>query len=145
MIFTLGLWYAVTAINSVSGNTCVENVLLRNDSGELSLACTAWILGWYLCIEFRITWKRKDDCTGKQKFDKYSSIYNAQKMMFSIKELSSKCGQILYEKLFCAKLVIDNLGRTRKVWPFNDQCSHHMKTKLVCLVSIWWEHWLLKV
>ena len=55
LIPTLGLWYAVTAINSVSGKTCVEKVLLRSDSGELSLAWTAWILGWYLCIELRIT------------------------------------------------------------------------------------------
>jgi len=50
---TLSFWYAVTAMNCVSGK---QNVRTAPDDAILmtSRVLTMWKRGWYLCIEFRI-------------------------------------------------------------------------------------------
>jgi hypothetical protein len=57
-LLTWLFWYAVTAMNSVSGNLRV--VQLPTFSREfMSLARTTWNRGWYLRIEFRTVCEMK--------------------------------------------------------------------------------------
>ena len=54
---TRWFWYDVTAMNVVSGkvnvSALVKSVVSLCSSGFL----IKWILGWYLCIEFKMIWK----------------------------------------------------------------------------------------
>ena len=63
---TFWFWYAVTPINWVSGNMWVLKLSLSPCcivNAFSSLAFTTCILGWYLCIEFKMTWRegKKDN------------------------------------------------------------------------------------
>lgn len=58
VVLTRWFWYAVTAVNDVSGKTNARK--LRNSRSSLIAfwgRYTMWKRGWYRCIELRIIWK----------------------------------------------------------------------------------------
>lgn len=58
---TCWFWYAVTAMNCVSGKMCVLNrspIFCWTENVLSAFVFTMCILGWYLCIEFRISCRK---------------------------------------------------------------------------------------